>query len=110
MSGDLAGKRLELLKEAVPAARRIAVMMHPDEPIVPIQVRDISATAARIGVELEIISLRHGHELEGAFERAVHGVRKDCCAWPAKRRAEPASERIHHAMATCGKNDGGAAL
>jgi putative ABC transport system substrate-binding protein len=72
MSGDLAGKRLELLKEAVPAARRIAVMMHPDEPIVPIQVRDISATAARIGVELEIISLRHGHELEGAFERAVH--------------------------------------
>ena len=72
MSGDLAGKRLELLKEAVPAARRIAVMMHPDEPIVPIQVRDITATAARIGVELEIISLRHGHELEGAFERAVH--------------------------------------
>lgn len=69
MSGDLAGKRLELLKEAVPAARRIAVMMHPDEPIVPIQVRDISATAARIGVELEIISLRHAHELEGAFER-----------------------------------------
>ncbi len=72
MSGDLAGKRLELLKEAVPAARRIAVMMHPDEPIVPIQVKDINATAARMGVELEIIPLRHAHELERAFERAVH--------------------------------------
>jgi hypothetical protein len=47
-------------------------MMHPDEPIVPIQVRDISATAARIGVELEIIPLRHAHELGRAFERAVH--------------------------------------
>jgi putative tryptophan/tyrosine transport system substrate-binding protein len=72
MSGDLAGKRLELLKEAVPAARRIAVMMHPDEPIVPIQVKDINATAARMGVELEIIPLRHTHELERAFQRALH--------------------------------------
>ena len=72
MSGDLAGKRLELLKEAVPAAKRIALMMHPDEPIVPIQIKDINATAGRIGVELEIIPLRHTHELEGAFQRAVH--------------------------------------
>ena len=71
MSGDLAGKRLELLKEAVPAARRIAVMMHPDEPIVPIQVKDINATAARMGVELEIIPLRHAHELDRAFQRAL---------------------------------------
>ena len=72
MSGDLAGKRLELLKEAVPAARRIAVMMHPDDPIVPLQVKDIHATAARIGVALEIIPVRQAHELEGAFQRAVH--------------------------------------
>ncbi len=71
MSGDLAGKRLELLKEAAPAARRIAVMMHPDDPIVPIQVKDINATAARIGVELEIIPVRHAQELERAFQRAL---------------------------------------
>jgi len=43
MSGDLAGKRLELLKEAVPAAKRIAVMMHPEDPIVPMQVKDVNA-------------------------------------------------------------------
>ena len=71
MSGDLAGKRLELLKEAAPAARRIAAMMHPDDPIVPIQVKDINATAARIGVELEIIPVRHAQELERAFQRAL---------------------------------------
>jgi putative ABC transport system substrate-binding protein len=72
MSGDLAGKRLELLKEAVPAARRIVVMMHPDDPIVPMQVKDINATAARIGVALEIIPVREAHELESAFQRALH--------------------------------------
>ena len=71
MSGDLAGKRLELLKEAVPAARRIAVMMHPDDPIVPIQVKDINATAARIGVALEIIPVRDANELDHAFQRAL---------------------------------------
>jgi|RhiMethySRZTD1v2_1073278.scaffolds.fasta_scaffold72297_5 putative tryptophan/tyrosine transport system substrate-binding protein len=71
MSGDLAGKRLELLKEAVPSAKRIAVMMHPDDPIVPIQVRDINATAPRLGVELENIPLRDTSELENAFQRAL---------------------------------------
>jgi putative ABC transport system substrate-binding protein len=72
MSGDLAGKRLELLKEAVPKAQRIAVMMHPDDPIVPIQVKDVNAAAARMGVELEIIPVRDASELENAFQRAVH--------------------------------------
>jgi putative ABC transport system substrate-binding protein len=72
MSGDLAGKRLELLKEAVPRVKRIAVMMHPDDPIVPVQVKDINATAPRIGVALEIIPLRDASELENAFQRALH--------------------------------------
>ncbi|HEX2929435.1 MAG TPA: ABC transporter substrate-binding protein, partial [Candidatus Binatia bacterium] len=61
----------ELLKEAVPAARRIAVMMHPDDPIVPIQVKDITATAARMGVALENIPVRDATELEHAFQRAL---------------------------------------
>jgi putative ABC transport system substrate-binding protein len=72
MSGDLAGKRLELLKEAVPKAKRIAVMMHPDDPIVPIQIKDINATAARMGLELEIIPVRDASELESAFQRTLH--------------------------------------
>lgn len=71
MAGDLAGKRLQLLKEAVPAAKRIAVMMHPDEPIVPIQLKDLSAAAPHIGVDLELIPVRHAHELERAFQRAL---------------------------------------
>jgi putative ABC transport system substrate-binding protein len=73
MSGDLAGKRLELLKEAVPRAKRIAVMMHPDDPIVPVQIKDINATAPRMGVELEIIPVRDASELENAFQKALHG-------------------------------------
>jgi putative ABC transport system substrate-binding protein len=45
--------------------------MHPDDPIVPLQVRDINATAPRLGVELENIPLRDASELEKAFQRAL---------------------------------------
>ena len=34
MAGDLCAKRLALLKEALPAATRVALLLHPDEPIV----------------------------------------------------------------------------
>ena len=33
MSGELASKRLEILKEALPAAKRIAVMFNSDDPV-----------------------------------------------------------------------------
>jgi putative ABC transport system substrate-binding protein len=71
MGGDLAGKRLQLIKEAVPAAKRIAVMLHPDEPIVPIQLKDLSAAAPHMGVELKTIPVRHPHELERAFQSSL---------------------------------------
>ena len=71
MAGDLAGKRLQLLKEVVPSAKRIAVMLHPDEPITHIQLRDITETAGKIGLDLEIIPVRHTNELTAAFETTV---------------------------------------
>lgn len=71
MTGDLAGKRLQMLREAVPAAKRIAVMTHPDEPIVPIQLRDLQASAPALGVRLEIVPLRQVSELEPAFRRIL---------------------------------------
>ena len=38
MGTDLTSKRIELLKELAPSARRIALFMHPDEPIVALQI------------------------------------------------------------------------
>ena len=33
MTNDLAAKRLQLLTEAVPQAKQIAVLFHPDDPV-----------------------------------------------------------------------------
>lgn len=53
--GDLTAKRLALLTEAVPRARRVAVMFHPDEPVTAIQQRDAVPAAKALGVELHFV-------------------------------------------------------
>jgi putative ABC transport system substrate-binding protein len=75
MSGSLAGKRLELLREAVPAARRIALLYHPDEPIVKPQVDELEAIGRPLGLQFKLLAVRSESELSRAFEEAT--------AWPA---------------------------
>lgn len=71
-AGELAGKRLGLLKDAIPAARRIAVFTHPSDPVAVIQLRQIEAAAGRLGVELKIIPVVASREdIERAMAAAV---------------------------------------
>jgi len=49
---DLTQKRLALLKEAVPRALRTAVIMNPDDPIIPMQWREAEVAAGRLGIQL----------------------------------------------------------
>jgi putative ABC transport system substrate-binding protein len=67
-SGLTAAKRLELLKNAVPAARRIAVFTHADDPVSAGQVRDAEAAAGPLDVELKVFPVVESRE---AIERAV---------------------------------------
>jgi putative tryptophan/tyrosine transport system substrate-binding protein len=53
-AGHTAAKRLELLKNVIPAAQRIAVFTHAGDPISAIQVRDAEAAAGPLGVELKV--------------------------------------------------------
>lgn len=64
---DLTEKRLQLLTEAVSGARRIAVLLHPDDPVVVPQVEDVKAAALRLGVEARFVSVRSTGELPAAF-------------------------------------------
>jgi len=71
MVGELAGKRLQLLLEAVPAAKRIALLYHPDEPIVEPQVRDLEAAGKVVGVQFRMYAVRKASDLARAFEDAA---------------------------------------
>ncbi len=68
--GTLAGKKLELLKEAVPRARRIALLM-PEDPGIGAQqqVQEILGAASSLGPELRVVAVRGG-----GYDRAFTAI------------------------------------
>jgi ABC-type uncharacterized transport system substrate-binding protein len=64
--GELAGKWLELLKEAVPALARVAVLSDPNIPATGLVLHELQGAAPALGVQLQSLSVRHVGELEGA--------------------------------------------
>jgi ABC-type uncharacterized transport system substrate-binding protein len=54
MVPELATKRLELLKEAVPAISRVLVLSYLADPIAPLQVKALQQAAPSLGVTLQI--------------------------------------------------------
>ena len=82
LSGELASKRLSLLKEAVPTARRIAVMFNSNDPITTPQRKDIERAAPSIGVEVHFFPARTTAELGSVFERMLKW-RPDGVLWLA---------------------------
>lgn len=57
--GTLAGKRLQLLKAAVPQATRIGLLV-PDDDSIGLQVQETRKAAQELNVELPIVSVRGG--------------------------------------------------
>jgi putative tryptophan/tyrosine transport system substrate-binding protein len=63
----VAPKRLEILKEAVPSAKRIAVLFNPGDPVTSIQVRDVQSSAASLAVEVRFFPVSDLRELRVTF-------------------------------------------
>jgi putative ABC transport system substrate-binding protein len=71
IGSDLSGKRLELLKEALPGAERVAVLWNrPSEGSVLV-FRELELASRQVGVSLEDIGVSDPAELSDAVESAV---------------------------------------
>jgi putative ABC transport system substrate-binding protein len=68
LSADLSSKQLELLKEAVPRAVRIAVLWNPNNPWHPLALKGAEAAARSLAVQLQILEARRDEEFDSAFE------------------------------------------
>jgi ABC-type uncharacterized transport system substrate-binding protein len=68
---DIAGKRVELLREAVPGITRIAVLWNPANPSSAPQMKDTSGVAHSYGLAVRSIELRGFGQVEEAFTTAV---------------------------------------
>ena len=73
---ELAAKRLELLKEALPNISRVAVLMssYRGSPFLGEDLLKATETAARVvGVHLQVLRIEEPADLEGAFQAASRG-------------------------------------
>jgi putative ABC transport system substrate-binding protein len=62
-------KRLELIKEAIPAVKQIAVMWNPVNASNVQQVKDLEAAAPHLGVSLVSLPVRRREDIEPALDK-----------------------------------------
>jgi putative ABC transport system substrate-binding protein len=65
---DIAGKRLELLREAVPWLRRLAIMANAGFPDAALEIGQVQATARTLGLEVALLEIRRAEDIASAFE------------------------------------------
>jgi len=67
-SSDLAGKRLELLREIVPGLKRLAIIANSGNPGALPEMREMQAAAQRFGLEVGTFEIRRAEDIAPAFE------------------------------------------
>jgi putative tryptophan/tyrosine transport system substrate-binding protein len=71
---DLSGKRLELLKEAVPGISRVGVLWNADNSSAALAFKEYEAAASALKIQLQSLEVRGPNpDLEGAFQAAAKG-------------------------------------
>jgi putative ABC transport system substrate-binding protein len=101
---EIHAKQLQLLKEAVPRAKRIAFLWNPANPAASPAVRAVEEAARSLGVELRVVGARAPEELEPAF-RAMTQARADALLVMADsmflgHRARLADLSVRHRLPT----------
>lgn len=73
VSPDLAGKRLELLKETVPRLSRVGVLWNPASQGSTANFKETETAARSFGLQVQSLEARSPAELESAFKTATMG-------------------------------------
>src|SRR5262245_7188186 len=64
---EIVAKQLELLKEAVPKIRRVAILWNPSNAYHQLAIREVNVAARSLGVQLQLLEARGPNEFDGAF-------------------------------------------
>jgi ABC-type uncharacterized transport system substrate-binding protein len=67
-SPELAGKRFELLREAIPGLRRLAIMANADYPSAARELDEVETAARPLGIETIALKIRQAADIAPAFE------------------------------------------
>jgi putative tryptophan/tyrosine transport system substrate-binding protein len=64
---EIFGKQLQILKETIPHASRVALLSNPEDPSFATQIREVEATARSLRIRLQHVEARGPEEFESAF-------------------------------------------
>ena len=67
-TSDIAGKKVELLREVVHGLGRVAIMGNVGNPAVVLEMGEVQVAAATLGLEVHRLEIRHAQDLIPAFE------------------------------------------
>ena len=66
-SNEVVAKRLELLRELVPTAKRVAVLVNPTYPSTEATLRDVPPAARPMGLQIDVFNASTSGEIDAAF-------------------------------------------
>jgi len=69
---ELTAKRVELLKEAIPALKSVVILTDPANPGSAPHLKEAQIAARRLGLEASLVEVRHRSELEPALAKIAH--------------------------------------
>ena len=64
---EVFAKGLELLRESIPNLRRVAVLSNSANAAQPVAVRDVTAAARSLGLQIKVVDASAGSALDGVF-------------------------------------------
>jgi putative tryptophan/tyrosine transport system substrate-binding protein len=72
-NSELIAKRLGLLRELLPAAKRMVLLVNPtDARATETNVRDVAASAPNLGFQVQQVDASTGHDIDAAFAAFAH--------------------------------------
>ena len=71
LATDLAGKRIELLREVIPGLRRLAILGNVGNPQVVLEIGEVRAAARTLGLEVAVFEIRRTEDIAPAFEALI---------------------------------------
>jgi ABC-type uncharacterized transport system substrate-binding protein len=103
-AAEIGAKRMGLLRELLPGATRVGLLVNPSNANTPSVTADTTAAASALGAQIEIANARDGREIESAFAALVRHKVDALLVGPdsvfVNRRVHLATLATRHAIPT----------
>jgi len=101
---ELGAKQLGLLRELLPAAARVGLLVNPDSAFVEGVTKDVTAAGAALGVQIDVVQARDSRQIESAFATLVRnkadGLLVGADSFLFNRRVQLATLATRHTVPT----------